>query len=413
MTQQPPKKTGSRDISALKERLRPKSPSTGAPPSRPAGPPGGGVMPPPGLSVPPPPGVATQPAAPPMPDASTDPFGAMNAMAQAGTYQRAPEIVIVNDGKPVESVSTGSKAATIGKYAAIAIVPFVVGIAIRGISKDAAAYNSGISGAKLILGDVKGVKKNLAALQEKIGEAGKKDNTGREVTSALGAFDKLEVKDELQFKRIHTTMGSDLAGRVHSFYAATNELKQMVADHLKWAKNDDAALGKALEATKALIVPNVATGGLGLRYGVMIWNPTAEDSRTDTAPPGARVVELGPPYCGADDKPTTSGTCPADKPPSTLAIRYAPGGNWVKGDFAAIGDGAGAAIASKKVLTISPNPIFEAMALTPAGAAAELAYRKRLDNIREKLSETIDLGNQLEGKLTPKANEGKHFTFFM
>ena len=51
----------------------------------------------------------------------------MNAMAAQGAAQRAPEIVIVHDGKPVESVSAGTQAATIGKYLAIAIVPQVAG----------------------------------------------------------------------------------------------------------------------------------------------------------------------------------------------------------------------------------------------------------------------------------------------
>lgn len=411
MTQQPPKKSGSRDISALKERLRPKSASTGAPPTRAPAPPGGTVLPPPGLAVPPPPGVATQPAPAPVPDAAHDPFGAMNAMAQAGAAQRAPEIVIVHDGKPVESVATGTKAAQIAKYAAIALVPFVVGIAIRGISKDASAYNNGITGAGLILKDVQQIKKNLGSLQAKVGEAGKSDATGRDVTAILDKFAQIEVKDELQFKRIHPTMGSDLIGRVHTFYAANAELQQMVADHVKWAKKDDAALGAALEATKKLTLPKEQQLATAFRYAVMVWNPTAEDGRNDPAQPGARLVEVGPPYCGGDDKPADSGSCPADKPPTAVAVRYAPGGNWFKGDFAMLGSGE--PIASRKILPMSPNPIFEALALTPQGAASELAYRKRLENIREKLAETIELGNGLVEKLTRKAGEGKHFTFFM
>ena len=181
MTEPPPKKSGGRDISALKERLRPK---TGANPSVPrAAGPGGSLLPPPGLDVPPPPGVATAPTGPAAPDAHTDPFGAMNHMAQMGAAQRAPEIVIVHDGKPVESVSPATHAATIAKYAAIALVPFVIGIAIRGISKDAAYYNSGISGAKFILSDATSLRKSLAGLQEKIGDVSKKDVGGREITA--------------------------------------------------------------------------------------------------------------------------------------------------------------------------------------------------------------------------------------
>jgi len=54
----------------------------------------------------------------------------MNAMAQIGAAQRAPEIVIVNDGKPVESVSARARGITIPKYAAIAIVPFLYTVSV-------------------------------------------------------------------------------------------------------------------------------------------------------------------------------------------------------------------------------------------------------------------------------------------
>ena len=55
MSQQPPKKSGSRDINELKARLGLKK---GVPPTtaKPNGSPSGGVVPPPGLAVPPPPG---------------------------------------------------------------------------------------------------------------------------------------------------------------------------------------------------------------------------------------------------------------------------------------------------------------------------------------------------------------------
>ena len=109
-----PKRGGSRDISELKQRLGLKkatTPTAGATAGRPSGPPVGGVVPPPGLAPPPPP----QPV---IPNAAEDPFAAMNAMAAVGTVQRAPEIVIVNDGKPVENVGASSHGGAIAKLAA-------------------------------------------------------------------------------------------------------------------------------------------------------------------------------------------------------------------------------------------------------------------------------------------------------
>ena len=135
------KKTGSRDISELKQRLGLKKGAAAASQSgsapRANGAPSGGVVPPPGLNLPPPPGVQTAPPQPQLPNAADDPFGAMNAMAHIGTMQRAPEIVIVNDGKPVEQVGASKRAGTIAKFAIVGAVPLVLGIAVGKIAKEA------------------------------------------------------------------------------------------------------------------------------------------------------------------------------------------------------------------------------------------------------------------------------------
>src|SRR6185369_13137031 len=91
------KRTGNRDISELKQRLGLKKGGPAAGQNRGSSGQTAGIAPPPGLAPPSPP----QPV---IPNAADDPFGAMNAMAAVGTVQRAPEIVIVNDGKPVENV---------------------------------------------------------------------------------------------------------------------------------------------------------------------------------------------------------------------------------------------------------------------------------------------------------------------
>jgi hypothetical protein len=413
LTQPPPKKSGGRDISALKERLRPKTganPTAGGAP-RTASPTGGQVLPPPGLDIPPPPGHASQPAAHAVPDASTDPFGHMNAMAQMGAAQRAPEIVIVHDGKPVETVATHHRIATVGKIVAIALVPLVIGIAIRGISKDAHAFNSGITGAKVVNTEVQALKKELGKLEDEIAATQKKDVGGREITAALKKFGGLEIDPGRVFRAKQTNIGAQLSSQVIEFYAGVELLQQMIKDHVRLATNDDAALGTALAATKALTLPKEQQLATQLRYAVMVWNPAPGEAGSDTAPPGARIVEVGPPYCGGDEAPTMTGTCPAEKPPTAVSIRYAPGGTWIKGDFAALGGGD--AIASRKVLTISPNPIFEALALTPEGAAAELTYRKRLQNILEKVGEVKKLANDIEKPLLDKSRETPRFTFFM
>jgi hypothetical protein len=377
------------------------------------------VLPPPGLDIPPPPGVASQqPAGPAVPDASTDPFGHMNAMAQMGAAQRAPEIVIVHDGKPVETVATHHRLANIAKIVGIAIVPLVVGIAIRGISKDAHAYNAGVIGAKIVNKEVMDLKRELGKLQDRLygpdgvetKELAKKNVGGREVTAALQDFNKFEFDPKRAFKAKQNNIGAQVSGQVLEFYAGVAELKQLVADHTRLAKNDDAALGKALEETKKLVLSKEQQAGIALRYAVMMWNPTPDEARNDPTPPGMRLVEVGV-LCGADEKPPAAG-CPADKPPN-LAVRWASTGVFVKADFMQLGTGEPTPIPNRKVIPFAPNDLLMNLALTPEGAASELAYQKRLQHIKEKLAEVIKLANDLEKPLGDKARAKQHFTFFM
>lgn len=412
MSQQPPKKSGSRDINDLKARLGLKKGTSPQPVgSKTAGMPA--VVPPPGLAVPPPPGAVAPQAGPPqpvVPNAAEDPFGAMNAMAQIGAAQRAPEIVIVNDGKPVESVSASARGATIAKYAAIALIPFILGVAIRGVSKDANFYNAGIRDSKFILKDVKAVKKSLVQLSEAVNKA--KDNQGPQVTSALTAFDKIELKDAIIFKAKQNNLNPDLASKILQFYASVAQLKQMINDHIKTAKFDDQGLNAARDGIEKMKLPPNSgfEKAVGVRYAVLVSNPTPAEG-TDF---GAKIVELGPPICAGDTKPATSGTCP-DGNVETLTYRASASGFWVRGDFAIPGQGLepGAAIPAKKLLIISPSAVFDSLVQTAAGSAALAHYAKRVDAIRKKLQEVIEAGNDLEGVLGPKANESEKFTFFM
>src|SRR6185503_716412 len=126
------KRTGNRDISDLKQRLGLKK-SAPAATGHTRGT-SGGIAPPPGLMPPPP------PAQPVIPNAADDPFAAMNAMAAVGTVQRAPEIVIVNDGRPVENVGSSSFGATLLKIALPAVAMLGVGVGVGRASKDANFY---------------------------------------------------------------------------------------------------------------------------------------------------------------------------------------------------------------------------------------------------------------------------------
>lgn len=425
MSQQPPKKSGSRDINELKARLGLKKGAAAPASAKPNGSPSGGVVPPPGLAVPPPPGAGPQHQQPVVPNAADDPFGAMNAMAQIGTAQRAPEIVIVNDGRPVESVSAGTRGAQIGKYIAIALVPFIIGIAIRGISKDANSYNEGITGAKALLAEVKAAKKTVATAKSKIENdpAIKKSGLrGKELTDALQALhpDKFEIKLGQAISR-KQNIGDTLALSVMEFYAELTNLQQMIKEHQQRSKADDMliAAARANEAKAQLPADNpYSKMGIQYRYGVLIWSPSEEDAKINPGV-GAQLVELGPPYCA--DKLATSGACPEGVPPDTLAYRTGPGEGWQRADFFT---DRGSPVPGKKVMVMMPTEVFGNFVIDCAnggenctknigGAASISLYEKRVENIMKKLGEIIELGNSLEAKLSPKAAESPRFTFFM
>jgi hypothetical protein len=424
------KKSGSRDISELKQRLGLKkgaaAASQGATP-RANGGASGGIAPPPGLNLPPPPGLAPQqPPQPVIPNAADDPFGAMNAMAAVGTVQRAPEIVIVNDGKPVEHVGAQSGSASLLRIAVPAGIALIIGIAVGKIGTSNSSYNDGLKGAKAILGDkgtsstVANLKKQLSDLDTYLDEAKTKKNFRPDSTidkelEALAA--KLEVKSELVFRAKENALDAETSGQILAFYAGIEELKSMVDQHVKSAKSDDLAFANAAKKNDAATVKDDENAALSgqLRYGVLMQAPTEAD-KVDF---GAKLVELGPPYCG--DKLATSGKCGEGEAPSAFAYRAEPGATWTKGDL--VSNGADS-VPTKKLVMLLPGGVRDSLVKGAEGVASETLYTKRLKAIYDyvhgkpgqdgkPVGGLLELGNKLEQKLEQVANKGSRFSFFM
>jgi hypothetical protein len=423
------KKTGSRDISELKQRLGLKkgaaaAPTGPAPRTNGAGT-TGGVVPPPGLNLPPPPGLA-QPAQPVIPNAADDPFAAMNAMAAVGTVQRAPEIVIVNDGKPVEHVGASSKGASIARLAIPAGLALIVGLAIGKIGTSASSYNDGLKGARAILGDkntpstVANLKKQLSDLDTWLDEAKTKGNfrPNAQLDKELESLaQKLEVKTELVFRAKQNTLDAETSGEIMSFYAGVSELKSMVDNHVKSAKSDDLAFANAAKKADAATVKDDENAALAgqLRYGILIQAPTD----TDKVDFGAKLVELGPPYCG--DKLATSGKCGEGEAPSAFAYRSEPGATWTKGDIVASGADS---VPTKKLVMLLPGGVRDSLVKGAEGVASETLYTKRLraiyDFVHGKVGPDgkpvgglLEQGNKLEQRLQQEASKSSRFSFFM
>jgi hypothetical protein len=406
------KRTGNRDISDLKARLGLKkgAAATGQTAARGNGA-AGGVVPPPGLNLPPPPGVAQQPM---IPNAADDPFGAMNAMAAQGTVQRAPEIVIVNDGRPVENVGTQSFGVTVAKIALPAVLALGIGVGIGRVSKAANFYNEGLSDASAILGDVnqpstvKATKKLLSDLDNQLDAMSKSgyrpDPAATKTLSDL--VTKLDVKSAIVYRAKQNALDEDLSGQILGFYSGVAEIRNMLDMHVKSAKADDKMLAIAKQKTdEATLKENENAQHAGMaRYGVVIAASTEQDKDEF----GARIVELGPVFCG--DKQSSTGKC-EEGAPSAYGYRNDPGGiAWTKGDFLTQGEDS---VPAKKVVPLLGNGVRDALIKGGEPGASEAYYVKRLRTIAERTKKLITDANKLEGQLQTASSKGKRFSFFM
>jgi len=407
---------GSRDISDLKARLGLKkgaaAPATGQ--TRANGT-SGGVVAPPGMNLPPPPGVAQQPSAPPPPNAADDPFGAMNHMAAVGQVQRAPEIVIINDGKPVENVGAAGHGAMIAKMVIPAVAALAIGLAIGRISKDANFYNDGLKDAKAILGDAKsastvaGTKRVLSQLDGALEEM--KTKTNYRPDAAVGAqltkiATDLDVKSELVFRAKQNALGPEIAGQILSFYAGVAEVKGMIDAHNKAAKFDEMTLKKGKEAQDAATLKEGDNAYLAgqLKYGVMLSAPT-EDDKADF---GAKLVEIAGVYCGGSGNPVAK--CAEGESPSGFAYRNEPGGTPIKGDLAT---GGSDSVPSKKVVMLLQNGVRDAVIKGNEPGVSEFYYTRRVRAIAERTKKLIEDANKLEARLQAESSKGSRFSFFL
>lgn len=370
----------------------------------------GGVVPPPGLSAPPPP----QPV---IPNAAEDPFAAMNAMAAVGTVQRAPEIVIVNDGKPVENVAAASRGGAIAKLAAPAVVALIIGVVIGQIAKGANVYNAGLKDARSILGDdkvastVKNVKKALSDLDGVLDEMKTKNNY-RPDTAADKKLRDLAGRLDVKAATVFRTAGAiepELTGLIMSFYAGAAEVKGMIDGHVKAAAADDLALAHGRTAAADAAVKetdNAALASIGaVRYGALIQAPTEAD-RSDF---GVKLVELGPPYCGGPN-PVTTGKCENNEAPTAYAYRGEPGAGWTKGDLQVQGSDS---VPSKKLVLLLPSGTRDALIKGGEPGASEVFYVKRLRSLSDRNKKLIEEANKLEQRLQAESNKSPRFSFFL
>ncbi|HEX3758797.1 MAG TPA: hypothetical protein VHW23_08835 [Kofleriaceae bacterium] len=352
-----------------------------------------------------------------IPNAAEDPFAAMNAMAAVGTVQRAPEIVIVNDGKPVENVGAASHSGAIVRFAAPAVLALIVGVVIGQIAKGANVYNAGLKDARSILGDdkaastVKNVKKTLSELDGVLDDMKTKNNY-RPDSAADKRLRELAGRLDIKEATVFRTAGAiepELTSLIMSFYAGSAEVKGMLDNHVKAAAADDLALSAGKAASTSASVKdgeNATLAAVGaVRYGALIQAPTDTD-RSDF---GVKLVELGPPYCGGA-QPVTTGKCENNEPPTAYAYRSEPGAPWTKGDLLTQGSDS---VPAKKLVMLLPGGTRDALIKGGEAGASEVFYIKRLRQLSERTKKLIDEGNKLEARLQNESSKSARFSFFL
>jgi hypothetical protein len=350
-----------------------------------------------------------------MPNAADDPFGAMNAMAAQGTVQRAPEIVIVNDGRPVENVGASGRGARIAKIAIPALAALVIGVAIGEIASSANAANAGIKQSKAILGEggqqstVTNIRKSLSALDGVLEDwkAGSYKPDKDKDTQLGNLAAALAIKEEAVFATTNA-IPKELNAQIMSFYAGVTEVKGMLDAHVKSSKSDDMLLQKLAKANDAATPKDTENATLArtnaVRYGVLMSAP----SDTDKGEFGGKIVELGQPYCGAAI--STTGGCEGGAQPDAYTYRSEPGATWSKGDYVYNGQDS---IPAKKVVPLLASGTRDALIGGADGAASEALYRKRLQALAERTKKLLEEANTLSTALSKEASQSPHFSFFL
>ena len=394
-------KSGSRDISELKARLGlKKGDSAGGRAAK------GGVVPPPnagkiaGNYVPPPPGIVPpQPPQPVIPDARIDPFGAMNAIAQQGAQHAAPQIVIVNDGQPVESVAQKSKL-TYLKWGAMVVVPLVLGFVIGGISYKNQAYNTTITDAKKLTDEVKELRNGLQALVDTLYTAKQRGRenfvpSDKQLTADLKALvdpkaGKLRKPDPIRlFHSNLYSMDPKLVEDTMQFYGDFAALMVLLDTHVRLSERDAAKTRKDSDFVKK------HPGTLGVIFHV----PDKDNQRWARV----KLVEIAP-FCPGEKTPRPEGC--GEAPPAGFGFRSDPSQPW-QGPKPWTKD----AISLDGVAMVENNSaLFQTLLAGAEPYFDLLSYMVRIKDIEGRATALQELRKSIENRLNQKAQESKRFS---
>jgi hypothetical protein len=204
-----------------------------------------------------------------------------------------------------------------------------------------------------------------------------------------------------------TALNPEHPGHLLNISSGVTEIRSMIASHVTQAPADDMspAAGATAATDAAPGKDNPLLAALKYRYAVVLSNPGADDKGGGQF--GAQLVELGPLFCG--DKPATPETCGGQNP--SFGYRANPTEGWIKGDAAKPQPGSG--VAPKQVVPLLPGGIVDSLVTKSEPTAAEVMYRRRLQDLSAKVDDLIKRANSVETKMNAKANESERFSFFL
>ena len=394
------KKPGAKDISDLKARLGLKKSGGAAPAAK-----GGGLAAPPGARggvIPAPPGA--QPPRPHIPDAKADPFGAMNAMAAHAQVAAAPQIIVVNDGAPVEQVRRKANM-RLAILAGVALVPLILGIMVGKISAGGKQYNRVIDDAAKIRDDVKKMRDGLIGVSQVLANAKLRGKNNfipgdPKLTAELEALPPLTPNIEVVFNSFMYDLSAELVAATLSFYVDSIELNDLLKKHVLAAKADEKVLKEGLANIQ----------GFDPRgYGAVLSIPSEDEVKAGNKYVGLKLVQIGTPVCEGEKTPSEQGCGP--KPISGFRYRNDELAPWAVTKVATAD--APDAMGDSLVLLHAGSKVLQQLVKGGKATVAEASYSDRILKIEEKVNSLIELEKGIETRLNNKANEGKRFTFFM
>jgi hypothetical protein len=247
-------------------------------------------------------------------------------MARTGAAGAAPQIVIVDDGKPVEKVSSTARIMAIIKIGVMILAPLVVGYIFGGINTKNAGYNKMIGDTKTLYGDFEAIGKGLQGAQDALDAA--RDRAGGKqirwdddkLVDDLAALKLQAIDPTVLFHSNLYNLDPAVVTSIYGYYMDLNLLNTEIAEYVAFEKGTKKkAYRFGLKLQQAQNPPTDASNNnqpVQVVLGAVVHIPKPDDANAKVKFPYFELVQLGYPKCKKEDKD------PSQCPEGTLPYSY-------------------------------------------------------------------------------------------